>query len=374
LSEETSGRVPELDGLRGLAILLVVAWHYVAAPLQSVPAPLAQLAWRSLRLAWSGVDLFFVLSGFLIGGILLDRRAAPRYFQAFYARRFCRILPLYFLVLGSFYLLRAAAPAFVASPALGQLFSDPLPAWSYATFTQNLVMVHEHTFGPIGLAITWSLAIEEQFYLVLPLMVRFIPPGWLPAVLAAVGLAAPVWRVLAGPSGYFATIVLTPCRADSLLLGVLCAWALRQERWRQAIQGSRPALYGILAVFLPVLAGLCLFRHYGFEGSPVLFSILAVLYGAALLLAVTEGHGPVTWLCRRRWLRALGGRAYCVYLIHQTINGLAHALMLGRPPGFSTPAEIATTVTAGAVTLALAEVSWRLFEKPLIAWGHAVSY
>ncbi|HEV7509047.1 MAG TPA: acyltransferase [Thermoanaerobaculia bacterium] len=373
-SGETPGRIPELDGIRGLAILLVIAWHYVAAPLLGVPTPLAQLAWRSLRLAWSGVDLFFVLSGFLIGGILLDRRAAPRYFRAFYARRFCRILPLYFLFLGSFFLLLATAPVFTASPAVGPLFSNPLPAWSYVTFTQNWVMVREHNFGPMGLGITWSLAIEEQFYLVLPLMVRFIPARWLPASLAAVSLVALVWRVLAGPSGYFAALVLTPCRADSLMLGVLCAWALRQERWRRLIRGSRRALYGILVVFLPVLAGLCLFRHYGFEGSPYLFSILAVLYGSALLLAVTEGHGPVTWLFRRRWLRALGGRAYCVYLIHQTINGLAHALILGHPPGFSTPGEIATTAAAGAVTLALAEVSWRLFEKPLIAWGHSVSY
>jgi peptidoglycan/LPS O-acetylase OafA/YrhL len=373
-SEEASGRIPELDGIRGLAILLVVAWHYVAAPLQSVPVPLAQLTWRSLRLAWSGVDLFFVLSGFLIGGILLDRRTAPRYFQAFYARRFCRILPLYFLFLGAFFLLLAAAPAFTASPAVRQIFSDPLPAWSYATFTQNLVMARENTLGPLGLAITWSLAIEEQFYLVLPLMVRFIPPGWLPATLAAVGLAAPLWRVLAGPAGYFDTIVLPHCRADALLLGVLCAWALRQERWRRAIQGSRRALYGIVTVFLAVLGGLCLFRHYGFEGSPYMFSVLAVLYGALLLLAVTEGRGPATWLFRRRWLRALGGRAYCVYLIHQTVNGLAHGLILGRPPGFGTPAEMAVTAAAGAVTLAIAEVSWRLFEKPLVAWGHSASY
>jgi peptidoglycan/LPS O-acetylase OafA/YrhL len=122
------------------------------------------------------------------------------------------------------------------------------------------------------------------------------------------------------------------------------------------------------------VAGLCLFRHYGFEGSPYMFSVLAVLYGSLLLLAVTEGRGPVTWLFRRRWLRALGGRAYCVYLLHQTVNGVAHGLILGHPPGFGTPAEMATTAVAGAVTLALAEVSWQLFEKPLIAWGHRVSY
>jgi peptidoglycan/LPS O-acetylase OafA/YrhL len=372
--EETSGRIPELDGIRGLAILLVVAWHYAGVPLLSLPNPLAQLAGRSLRLMWSGVDLFFVLSGFLIGGILLDRRMAPRYFQAFYARRFCRILPLYFLYLGSFFLLAAAAPAFTASPALAPIFHDPLPIWSYATFTQNLVMAREQTFGPMGLGITWSLAVEEQLYLVLPWMIRFIPPGRLPVVLAVVGAAAPVWRVLAGPSRYLSTIVLTHYRADTLLLGVLCAYALRHERWRRAIRASRRVLYGILAVFLTVLGGLSLFRHYGFEGSPYMFSVLAVLYGSLLLLAVTEGRGPVTWLVRRRWLRALGGRAYCVYLIHQTVNGVAHNLVLGRPPGFGSPAEMALTAAAGAVTLALAEVSWRLFEKPLIDWGHSVPY
>ncbi len=374
LHEEAPGRIPELDGVRGLAILLVIAWHYAGVPLLHLPHPLAQLAGRSLRLTWSGVDLFFVLSGFLIGGILLDRREAPRYFQAFYARRFCRILPLYFLYLGAFFLLLAAAPAFTASPALGPFFRDPLPAWSYATFTQNLVMARERTFGPMGLGITWSLAVEEQFYLVLPWMIRFIPLRWLPLSLAAVGAAAPLWRVLAGPSGYLSTIVLTHCRADTLLLGVLCAYALRHERWRQAVLASRRVLYWILFVFLAVLGALSLFRHYGFEGSPYMFSILAVLYGALLLLAVTEGRGPVTWLVRRRWLRMLGQRAYCVYLIHQAVNGVAHSLVLGRPPGLGSPAEVAVTAAAGVVTLALAEVSWRLFEKPLIDWGHSVTY
>jgi peptidoglycan/LPS O-acetylase OafA/YrhL len=373
-NEGSSGRIPELDGIRGLAILLVVAWHYVGVPLMGVPTPLAQLGWRSLRLAWSGVDLFFVLSGFLIGGILLDRRESPRYFQAFYARRFWRILPLYFLFLGGFFLLRAAAPAFTASPAAGGLFRGALPAWSYAVFVQNLMMAREQAFGAAGLAVTWSLAVEEQFYLVLPWMVRLLPAARLPALLAALGLAAPLWRVLAGPTGYFSTLVLPHCRADSLLLGALCAWALRRERGRRLVHGSRRALYGILLVLLAGLAGLCLFRHYGFEGSPYLFSVLAVLYASLLLIAVTEPRGPVSWLARRRWLQALGGRAYCVYLIHQTVNGVTHGLLLGRPPSFGSPAGIAATALAGAATLALAEVSWRLFERPLIRRGHAVSY
>ena len=89
-------RIPELDGVRGIAILLVVIWHYwIALVINDPLSGLYGAVVKSLYLTWSGVDLFFVLSGFLIGGILLDNREAPGYFKAFYARRVCRIFPLY---------------------------------------------------------------------------------------------------------------------------------------------------------------------------------------------------------------------------------------------------------------------------------------
>src|ERR671933_724528 len=124
-------RYPELDGLRGIAILMVVAWHYNLGPFLS------------------GVDLFFVLSGFLLGGILLDKKEAPNYFKAFYARRVCRIFPLYFVCLLVFVIL-------VAVPVLGWLLfgdsirlllGDPIPLWSYMTFTQNFAMAQLGGWG-----------------------------------------------------------------------------------------------------------------------------------------------------------------------------------------------------------------------------------
>jgi peptidoglycan/LPS O-acetylase OafA/YrhL len=369
-----SGRVPELDGLRGLAILSVVAWHYVAVPLMAWTGPVALVVGRSLRLAWSGVDLFFVLSGFLIGGVLLDHRDCPRYFRAFYARRACRILPLYILWFGLFLLLPAIAPRFAAQPALDPLFRPSLPTWSYATFTQNLWMARHLSFGAEWMGITWSLAIEEQFYLALPLLIRFVPARRLPGALAALGLAAPVLRALAGPRRYFTVYVLTPCRADALLLGVLCAYLLRQEDWRRAILRARPALHGLIVVVILALGGLCLFRHPGFEGSPYLPSLLAVFYGSILLLAVTGEAGPIPWLLRRVWLRRLGLVAYGVYLLHPALDRLAHACIVGRSPALQAPAEIAATAVAGVATWALAALSWKCFERPLIALGHRVAY
>lgn len=359
--------------MRGLAILLVLVWHYVGSPLQGEAGTLAVLAARVLRLAWSGVDLFFVLSGFLIGGILLDHRESPGYFKAFYARRLCRIVPLYFAWVALFYLVLTAVPTFVASPAVSGLFEEPLPAWSYATFTQNLLMARDERFGPEWLSITWSLAIEEQFYLLLPLVIRFIAVRRLPFVVGGLALAAPVFRVISDSRDGFGALVLMPCRADALLLGVLCAWLMRCKGGRQAIARCRWALYGCVAALAAALAALC-FQPFLFERSPYFASVLAVLYTCLLLLAVTERRGPVSWLVRLLWLRGLGILAYGVYLLHQAVNGLAHGLLLDRPPAFGTAPEIAVTLCAAAATIAVALLSWRMFEKPLVAWGHSVRY
>src|SRR6266446_4286628 len=96
---KSSLRVPELDGLRGIAILLVIVWHYAVELFAREPGSTAAYGLAVLRLSWSGVDLFFVLSGFLIGGILIDNRGARNYFRVFYFRRVCRIVPLYYLCL-----------------------------------------------------------------------------------------------------------------------------------------------------------------------------------------------------------------------------------------------------------------------------------
>src|SRR5215467_9983632 len=153
-----SHRKLELDGLRGIAVLLVVYHHWMPLTLNISGD---SVAGRLGALSWSGVDLFFVLSGFLIGGILLDHKNSPSYFKTFYIRRVCRILPLYILCLALFYMTKSS----------GWLWNSPLPWYSYATFTQNFwTAFRGNSAEALWLVPTWSLAVEEQFYLTLPLL------------------------------------------------------------------------------------------------------------------------------------------------------------------------------------------------------------
>ena len=172
------GRIPELDGVRGAAAFGIVLWHFVPSIVVREPGTVYSYLDRLLSLCWAGVDLFFVLSGFLIGSILLREAGSSNFFTTFYARRAARIVPLYLVMLvllaaGNFWL-RHGAPEFV-----GPLFENRLPPWSFLCFAQNFFMPGVDDFGPHLTAVTWSLAVEEQFYVLLPLMIWFVPRSWL---------------------------------------------------------------------------------------------------------------------------------------------------------------------------------------------------
>src|SRR5262249_37984358 len=183
-------RIPELDGLRGIAIILVLLRHSIFGPETS--SRVGSVFVAAGQLTWSGVDLFFVLSGFLIGGILLDARNSPRYFRTFYARRFFRIFPLYFVVTGLF-LLRHL-PFRMQTSALGDVSALTIPWWSYVTLTQNFWMVQLGWYGPLFMSVTWSLAVEEQFYLTVPCLIRKVSIRRLPIVLGAIIAGAVLLR------------------------------------------------------------------------------------------------------------------------------------------------------------------------------------
>ena len=370
----SSRRIPELDGLRGLAIGLVLIWHYLGFPLDPEIGDAAPFLRRSLSLAWSGVDLFFVLSGFLIGGILLDHREAPRYFQAFYVRRACRILPLYFGWLLVSFTVLMAAPRFVEGPLPAWLFSEPVPAWCYAIFGQNYAMALIDDFGSPWLAVTWSLAVEEQFYLFLPLLIRFLPARRLPVYLGSLALLAPVSLALLGHEGGIVGYVSTHHRLDSLMLGVLLAWFLRSDGGLRWAKTHRRHLYGILAVLFAGTAWMSLVRELPVAVYPYRYSWLALLYGSLLVLAVTEERGPVAALTRLRALRWLGGLAYGIYLFHLPVQHVLHWLIRDRAPRLLAPVDFAVMLAALAITLGLAVLSWRRFEKPILEIGKSASY
>jgi peptidoglycan/LPS O-acetylase OafA/YrhL len=186
------------------------------------------LAWliKLGRLSWSGVDLFFVLSGFLIGGILLDAVDSPHYFKTFYIRRAYRILPLYSVLL--------------ALAVIVERGASWLPR--YVLLLQNFWMAWTGVFGVYALSVTWSLAIEEQFYLTLPPLIRFTSRKALTKIMIGAVLLAPPCRALAIaflPGKLLAAYVLMPCRMDALGLGVLIVIATRSPRiWGSCQRGA----------------------------------------------------------------------------------------------------------------------------------------
>ena len=216
-------RVEALDGLRGFAILAVVAFHAMFLDVGLLggarPAPTDVYPTLAL-LGWCGVDVFFVLSGFLITGILLRSKGAPGYFRNFYARRALRIFPLYYLVVGLLLF------------GLGRPATSGAEKASYLLYYQNVryALVGEGSFDAARL-VTWSLAIEEQFYLVWPTVVWLCSRRALVGVCIAVVVGAIALRLWLLAGGLHTTHFLTPCRLDTLAVGALLALLPPPPRW-----------------------------------------------------------------------------------------------------------------------------------------------
>jgi peptidoglycan/LPS O-acetylase OafA/YrhL len=367
-------RVPELDGLRGLAILLVLFFHVGILK----PTPSGALLDPVITFGWSGVDLFFVLSGFLIGGILLDNRDSERYFAPFYARRFFRILPIYMVVVGLFWLLWCIAPL---RHDLVVHVGEPMPLAGYLSFTNNIWMAL-HNNMDVFLSPTWSLAIEEQFYLTLPLVIRFVPRRWLSTVVIGTLLAVTSARWLSCTHGVVTQVqayVLPFFRVDSLLVGVVCAMFVRWERGREwmARRGWLLVVPVAVATWMVWNFDLSLPEKWLKPESPIMtygLTLVALGYASLLLLALARPQWALGTMLRSAPLRFLGRVSYFVYLVHWGVLQSTYVLVHEFMPGAGVGVLVAALILALAVTLVIAELSWRFFESRMLAIGHRVKY
>lgn len=359
-------RIAQLDGVRGIAILLVLVYHYFHCQIVVEAKNVVFYCFRASSLTWSGVDLFFVLSGFLIAGILLDHRNTSNFFRVFYLRRVCRIFPLYFLLFGLFLCLMATPLAI--SPSFQWLFHDPLPLWSYASFTQNIFMGARGDFGPHWLGITWSLAVEEQFYLFIPLLIYLLPRRVLVCVLVLAVLAAPFLRYAFPGVHSFAS---TPLRSDSLLSGALLAVLVR---WHPFVSSLRRHRNVLLALFIALLLGAAvLTSHSAFFG---VFDHLwlAGLFSTFILIAFLGSEpflGPILGSTVLGWF---GKLSYGIYMFHEAVNGMLHGSLRQSDPQIRTLSDAGITLMALCITLVLAALSYRFFESPLLRFGHGFQY
>jgi peptidoglycan/LPS O-acetylase OafA/YrhL len=342
LSGKVREKIPQLDALRGIAILLVIAHnttlHYGTI---SYLHPLFDRGWM-------GVDLFFVLSGFLISGILLDSKESPGYFKNFYARRILRIWPLYYCLLAFMFVL---LPYVSASQGVA-IFAKSSPWWAYPFFLQNFLLpLSTDAAGPLG--VTWSLAIEEQFYLVWPIIVRFLPRRQV-VILAMVEIAAsPLLRyfLVAHHIHIYANFF---CRLDGLMLGAFLAALVRSKDFvRERYIGLALAT---LAVATP-LAVIMDLRH----AEWIVFTFTSLAAGAIVYLAMFWQQKWLQWLLANRFLLFTGTISYGLFLLHKIafagVDGL-HVNSAQHP-----------LVTLGVILIGsymLSITSWNLLEQPFL--------
>ena len=309
-------RIPALDGVRGLALLLVVLYHVVVfGRVEAVSLPERLIERVALRF-WLGVDLFFVLSGFLITGILRKTRGTEGYYRNFMMRRVLRIFPLYYLFIAVFFVVLPLL--FPAHHELQRL--PPLQAW-YWLYIPNVRIFLQGDWYAHYTEHTWSLAIEEQFYLVWPWVVLLAGPKrllWIGGLCTLFSLGLRIWLTTHG-ANYAKALVLTPAHLDGVMLG--SSLAVLVELLEEQPQKLRSLMFkalgvGVIGLAATVVAPLArTTRHYGLT-----VTWASLLFTAMLGLIVTARPG--SWLERifgNPVLRFAGFYSYGLYLIHEPI-------------------------------------------------------
>ena len=358
---------PELDGIRGIALLAVMLSH--GGPYIDRTTALSKIFAYAMIPGWSGVELFFVLSGFLITGILLKSKKAENYFSSFYARRFLRIFPIYYFVL-TVGLLAATHVSWwnALLPAAGKT------RIAYYFYAQNWPMFWPHHLflKTNGFGHFWSLAVEEQFYIVWPLVIWLLPENAI-LTLCAVGLAValPLRVLMVHKFAYdFTAMALTTSRVDGLLVGVVLAILLRRgqipRRWIYLCMGAGAAIIGFIAVFhhTELIATYLYMPTIGITG----FSLLS-----GGLLALSQHR--IVWLrsiLEARWLRAVGKYSYGMYIYHIPVYLICEHFLVARF-GMALPLVLPlrwALLYIGfliAVTFVVAKISYDLFESKILA-------
>ena len=350
--------IPALDGVRGLAILLVMV-HNLSI-LQPAPGLTYKLWSTAVDAGWIGVQLFFVLSGFLITGILLDDRKRPHALRVFYIRRSLRIWPLYYAFLIAY-----------AAIVLWRLDTPPGYFLWYIFYLSNWTDPLYHPLPGVGHF--WSLAVEEQFYLTWPWLAMRMRPAWLAWFCIAITVMAFVARLVMHGAKVEALWIYesTPTRADALALGALVAIALRSPEWRLRMQRwavpvAMVALFGLLAIAA---------RTHGLERDNGIvevygYGLLSVFFAAWIARIVTglANDSIARRVLCNRWLRAAGRYSYAAYVLHFPIKVfLFDAINPGRlGAAYPVSMDVTYITLIGALSFGAAVITGMVIERPFL--------
>lgn len=355
-------RIRQLDGIRGLAIVLVLLHHLAVGRVWNIP-------WfdslcTAISSGWFGVDIFFVLSGFLITGNLLERKGKPHYFRNFIVRRGLRVMPLYFGYL-----------IFVAVGTLLMVHVSPFKnlGWTPWVFGTNIAMgITQHwNVGTAPLGHFWSLAVEEHFYLLWPLLimlartrrvVQICSVGILGILIARTAFALATGNIIAAG-------VFTPFKIDSMMLGALAAIFVRSNLYTEKSVGFlKPAAFlsGIASLAV-LLAGA--YNRESIWSCTIGFTVLSAFFAVVILLSLTSP--TLKRFFSNRLLCAFGIYSYGIYVFHPLIyvwmqnRAVTHTLMqiVHNQMG----AFVLNRLLVVALSFGLAALSFHLYEKPLLS-------
>ena len=365
--QKRRGYIPEFDGMRGIAIILVMLfhlWNYTGG--NAIGHAISAVA----RTGWSGVDVFFVLSGFLITGILLDTRGSKHYWRKFYIRRSLRIFPLYYAVMTAIVL------GAIVIKRLGIEIDDPAlktvdRAWiNYFYLTNFVKAFYGGDFVPLDIA--WSLAVEEQFYLIFPFVVCWTSRRTLKIILIAAIVLAPILRYLSlewsesfDAPRHMAAYVLPYCRMDTLAMGGLAVLLVRDSS-DQVIRVLSIAAWPAL-----IAAGVTLSLWGRPDVQFVVAGYSVVAFASmAIMLRVFSGDRPILGrFFRQPWLVYVGKISYGLYLLHLIARAMIDQLILrGHGQAFRDDLGLALLRFAmvAAVAVIMATVSFYAFERPIL--------
>lgn len=362
--------LPALDGVRGLAITVVLFAHAaINVPAGPWPSLVGRAYFTLCSFGWIGVDLFFVLSGFLITRILIEARQSPGYFRNFYARRALRIFPLYYGVLALLFLLNVLVEP---SPSSGKSVDSFAWLWFYVSNIGLVIKGQELHFSDWYLTgHFWSLAVEEQFYLIWPVVVLMSSPAGLRRVCLGFMVAALVLRIflVANGASLFAVYLQTPCKMDTFAAGAWLACAVHAGELASLVRPARwVALGGV--VFLAILGGTAFQRGQWYPYDDAFMrtlglSMLWAFFGSLLVLALAAKQQSVTGrFFSSAPLRWLGKYSYGIYVFHGLLAPLVVAWVLARTDGVGAFLQsLAYILTSSTLAILVAWCSWHLYER-----------
>jgi peptidoglycan/LPS O-acetylase OafA/YrhL len=315
-----------------------------------------------------GVDMFFVLSGFLITGILLDSKTSPGYFKTFYMRRLLRIFPLYYGVLAVCFGL------LWWTPVIHQFVPRQGWLWLYgANFTQLAGFNFEPVFAHF-----WSLAVEEHFYLLWPVVVLVLSRRNLMLGSTALTLGSALLRCMVIASGRLdpdSTAMLTPLRLDGLAMGALLAAISRGPCGLANFRNLAiwlVAVGGLASGLLKVLYGSVSDSVWGLSGAG--HFTISVTVAGILTLAVTNSRGIWARALNNGFLRFMGKYSYGLYVYHYLLQPWTDSQFWFLGNSLPTLSLVVHVIVASGVTLIVSLASWHLFEKQFLRLKRLFEY